>query len=294
MKRQQLQSALKNFRNQGIVVNCKLNATNVILQAEYNRIIAAQVVAPAIEAPAPIDELEQLRKQLDIALAKVAGHEQTIAIQESTIATMQETIDTMSRLLNDFKGETVVDDAVVDAIEITAVTVDEPAQQFAEAFVSDNRDQMAIAYYRMSDTYAPAVDELNRLCVEWKQEFKTQVSAKVISILQKHNVSTEHISQAIGTESVAKVDDEFEADVEVADEVVVAANNNSKFDRRKAIQQHLGLREYADVAKDGAKVGMEYAVVELEDGEITLDEYRSRLEYVKRDLTEAEYNRYKR
>lgn len=77
MSYKELQSALKNYRNTGVVLQVKLNATKVALQAEYNRITGN---SGSKQETQEIDELQMLRDELAAAKATIA--KQAARIQE--------------------------------------------------------------------------------------------------------------------------------------------------------------------------------------------------------------------
>ena len=77
MSYKELQSALKNYRNKGVVLQVKLNATKAALQAEYNRITGN---SGSKQETQEIDELQMLRDELAAAKATIA--KQAARIQE--------------------------------------------------------------------------------------------------------------------------------------------------------------------------------------------------------------------
>lgn len=77
MSYKELQSALKNYRNSGVVLQVKLNATKAALQAEYNRIAGN---SGSKQQTQEIDELQMLRDEL--AAAKETIAKQAARIQE--------------------------------------------------------------------------------------------------------------------------------------------------------------------------------------------------------------------
>lgn len=83
MSYKELQSALKNYRNSGVVLQVKLNATKAALQAEYNRITGNK------QAP-EVDEMQALRDKLAEARKIIEQQAATIKDLEDTIEQMQQ------------------------------------------------------------------------------------------------------------------------------------------------------------------------------------------------------------
>lgn len=63
--------------------------------------------------------------------------------------------------------------------------------------------------------------------------------------------------------------------------------------RQAIIRENLKIRTTEESSAEAAKVSMEYAKADLEDGEMTYAKYLERLEYVKRDLSSVDYDAYK-
>jgi len=85
MSYKELQSALKNYRNNGVVLQVKLNATKAALQAEYNRITGN---SDSKQQTQEMDELQMLRDELAAAKATIA--KQAARIQELESAQTQQ------------------------------------------------------------------------------------------------------------------------------------------------------------------------------------------------------------
>lgn len=84
MSYKELQSALKDLRNQGIKINVKLNATKAALQAEYDRITGSK------QETQEMDELQMLRDELAAAKATIAKQAARIQELESAQSQQQE------------------------------------------------------------------------------------------------------------------------------------------------------------------------------------------------------------